>query len=483
MRGQKIYLSSNGYEYLESYTKAIYGERGSFRHNLKRYLGGNEFAVPGRDPKSIDDIPEISFQDIKNQITREEYFKQLCNNVLSIYSQREKEGILNKEDYFEIAGIMGLCPGHCDWHETLFPHLVDLFVSSEEEGEQIRKSVEENANIVEVMVRAMLDGLFSGQVINYFGRNVWSQGYARNFYRGENAYNAQSRPSLFRGLPEDPEQAEICKVIRNMRIIEFSLWLNSLSFVKEWPFGDIYHGAIAQHYGIATNGLDITSDLKTALFFACCHFENEKWRPLRPDEYEAAASRNNIAKRGGDSKYGILFCAPADVANMSRMADLSDLRVTGVTPVGFQPFMRCSNQSGYIIEAGEPYDLYKDISFKKIKFRHTPQICEWIFKEMDEGKTIYPQEMFGTCEDIVETIRHQKNFSQKAFDATMEYMKLQKESERILLKLKERHISIVQKVIICDTERQAEIEKSYEEAFVHHEYSTMPVMIRPQFSI
>ena len=483
MRNAKIWPSSNGYDLLESYTTTLYSERGMFRHNLERYLHSAEFINACRSPSSIEDVPEISFQDLKQQIEREEYFKGLCNHVLEVYASREKEGLLAQDDYNEIAGIMGLCPGHCDWHETLFPHLVDLFVSSDEEGSKIWKSVEENPNIVRIMVTTMSDGLRSGQIINYFGRYLWSQGYARNYFRGENAYNAQTRPSLFRNIPTEPEQAEVHKVIGDLRMIEFSLWLGTLSFVQNWPYGDVFHGAIAQHYGIPTNGIDITSDLKTALFFACCQYEAGKWRPLHPHEYNEANSRPNVAKRGGDSRFGMIFCAPADVANMSRTANISDLRVTGITPIGFQPFMRCSSQSGYMIEAGEPFDLYKDRSFSKFKFRHTSQICEWIFSEMDEGKKVYPLEMFGTCEDIVNTIKSQTSFSQDAFNLTMQHLGLEDKAEYFLKKLKLQGIQIVPSIVICSKERKAEIEKNYWEAYQQHVYNNSPAPLRIQFAL
>ena len=128
----------------------------------------------------------------------------------------------------------------------------------------------------------MMDSLSDRQVISCRGRMLLSQGYVRNFYRGENAYYGTSRPSLFRSSPIDPEEAKFHRLIGHIRIIEFSLWIQKLDYVKQWPCGDVFHGAIAQHYGIPTNGLDVTSDLKVALFFACCYFDQEtkRWYPL-----------------------------------------------------------------------------------------------------------------------------------------------------------------------------------------------------------
>ena len=485
MENTLIRPSSNGYDFLESYLTALYGERGTFRHNLQRYLSGKEFLNSCRAPTCIDDIPELTFETIRAQVVREAHFCNRCDHALAVYAKRQQEQKLTKDDYYEIAGIMGLCPGQYDWHETLFPHLVDLFVSSEKEGNEIWKSVEKQPNIIEVMVSVMSNGLRSGQIIDYYNRHLWSQGYARNYFRGENAYNAHSRPSLFRNLSGDPCKARLQKVIGNLQMIEFAIWLNGISFVQKWPYGDVFHGAIAQHYGIPTNGLDMTSDLKTALFFACCQYDSEKrkWRPLQQEEYKHADLRPAVKARGGDARYGIIFSAPVDVANMSRIANISDLRVTGVTPIGFQPFMRCSSQYGYIIEAGEPYDLYKDPSFSKHKFRHSPEICNWIFSEMDEGRHVYPQEMFGTCEDIVDTLKEQTLFSQQAYSMTLEHLKLEQYAVQIQAELEKQGVQIVSSVRLCTEDRRQELEQSYWNAYNNHIYSATSPSINIQFSI
>lgn len=329
----------------------------------------------------------------------------------------------------------------------------------------------------------MSDGLRPGQIIDYGGRYLWSQGYGRNFFRGESAYNKQSRSSLFRSLPVDPAEAVLHKVIGNLRVTEFALWLNTLDFVRQWPYGNVFHGAIAQHYGLPTNGIDITSDLKTALFFACCRFERGYWRPLRPDEYDRADARENVARRGGDSRYGIIFCAPADVANMSRAANIPELHFTGLTPIGFQPFIRCGSQNGYLIEAGAPYDLYQDGSFSKHKFRHTPELCQWIFEEMHSGADVYPNEMFGSCEDIVEPLKRRTVFSQQALEVTLRHLGLEKNRAVICTQLEQHGITILPDVELCSAERKQELEQNYWKAYQSHMYQTVPSPVRIQFSI
>lgn len=481
--GTYVTLSSTGYYFLEHYTKALYGERGCFRHNLERYVCSDLFQQCCRMPKSVEEIPEIKFDNIKAQITREEFFKETADHVVNEYTKRINDDSLTKDDELEIAGIMGLCPGHCEWYDTLFPHVVDLFISSNKEGNEIWNNIMKQRNIVSVMVMAMINGIRNGQVIDYCGRELFFQGYSRNLFRGENAYNVQGKPSMYRNIPSNSDDAEIQRVICYLRIMEFSIWIKSLSFVQQWRFGDVFCGAIAQHYGIPTSAMDITSDIKAALFFASCQCDKGTWRPLKPEEYQCKESRLDVARRGGDSRYGILFVAPMDISNMSMAAQLPDLHFTQGVPVGYQPFMRCVNQNAYIIEAASSYDIYQDPSFNKYKFRLTPEICEWIFEEMDRGEAIYPNEIFGTCEDVVATVMQSECFSECVFNGAMRHLNLLPDSDNIRKHLEQRGVHIMPTVDICSEDRKKEIENTFFESYPDSIYQSMMAYFNPIMAI
>lgn len=416
---EKLYLSENGYDFLQTYTDILYNERGSFSHNLKRYKNSEEFQNSCRDARNIEVIPELTNELLFKQIDREVHFRLLSQDVKKHYDDKLNKNNLSDEDCYEIAGIMGLCPGRRDWHETLFPHLVDLFVSSEVEALEIHNSVEQNPKIVNVMVSNMMNGIREGQIINYKNRKMLSQGYARNYFRGENAYYGSSRPSQYRSRPSNDKEALIHDITGKIKTIEFGFWLQQIDFIKKWPYGDVFHAALAQHYGIPTNAIDITSNLEVALFFACCQFDRKKnaWRPLEKEEFEHKNSRADIAGLGGDSRYGLIFSAPTDILNMSFAAKIPHLRFVNVTPIGHQPFMRCSYQSGYVIEAGPTYDLYNDCTFAKYKFRHNSELTHWIFNKMDEGRLIYPfDDGLHENDQVIKGIRELKNYSKRSLE-------------------------------------------------------------------
>ena len=99
----------------------------------------------------------------------------------------------------------------------------------------------------------------------------------------------------------------ILSYFTSTRIALFPHKIIRKKYFQNSPKAIVFHGAIARHYGIPTNCVDVSTDLRTALFFACCRYENGQWRPLEPDEFAAANSRD--LGEYGDARYGIIFCA------------------------------------------------------------------------------------------------------------------------------------------------------------------------------
>ena len=63
-----INVSGSGFEYLQNFTSEIYGERGQFAHSLKRYLAGPEWHNACRVVKTVEEIPMITEEQIRQQI-------------------------------------------------------------------------------------------------------------------------------------------------------------------------------------------------------------------------------------------------------------------------------------------------------------------------------------------------------------------------------------------------------------------------------
>ena len=58
--GRKLFPSPNGFEFLEHYLTELYGERGSIKHNLIRYIESDYFKTGCRYVNNIEDLPEMT---------------------------------------------------------------------------------------------------------------------------------------------------------------------------------------------------------------------------------------------------------------------------------------------------------------------------------------------------------------------------------------------------------------------------------------
>lgn len=143
---------------------------------------------------------------------------------------------------------------------------------------------------------------------------------------------------------------------------------------------------------------------------------------------------------------------------MSKEANIPEMRLTYATPIGWQPFMRCASQSGYLIEEAQPYDMMKDGSFQKMKFRLSEKICNWIFEEMQGGVLVYPNESFGTCDDVVSTIRESTQYTEKALQMALKRLGIDDSSGAIRKTLESRGYDFVPTIEWCSAERMQELE-------------------------
>lgn len=90
-----------------------------------------------------------------------------------------------------------------------------------------------------------------------------------------------------------------------MILNEACFFLDNFDAIKYWGHSAVNHLALAQHYGIKTPLLDLTSNFRTALFFACCKYQDGQWRPLTKRDLD-----------GGDPRYGILYRSPTEITGI-----------------------------------------------------------------------------------------------------------------------------------------------------------------------
>lgn len=259
----------------------------------------------------------------------------------------------------------------------------------------------------------------AGFMMEYPHGIVISQGERNSYFRGENQVYSKSQPSLYRALEKfsSSTDKELYRFIANMRIAEFGIMLCRLGIVQFWlqNYGSVLFEPLAQHYGLETEWLDITSDFDVALFFATCKWQDGKWQPLDEDD---------IRKNPN----GVIFHIPQWQAQNSSI--MSSLEVYGmendtilnnmILPIGYQPFMRCHSQYAYGIHMKNPFPLQEDYTFEKLHFKHSVELSKSVFEMMDGGKKIYPQEGLDEFADTIEAIKSATTFSEEAFNYAFE---------------------------------------------------------------
>lgn len=210
-------------------------------------------------------------------------------------------------------------------------------------------------------------------------------------YRGQGTFYSPCLPTLLR---HNLDAAHL--FIERMRVVEFELMLKrhpAVQFFNSMQFEVDYVG-LAQHYGVDTDVLDLTSDIRTALFFAMCDYDRVH------DCYHPKAE---------DKEYiGYIYAYPVLGEIMSGANDpgsgflMRDLKV-----IGLQPFPRPGSQRGFSlhIEKGKEFKGYL------YSFSYTRQDSEEYFEEMNNRRHVWDKDFIV---DKVNLIKGTKNFS---FDA------------------------------------------------------------------
>lgn len=277
-----------------------------------------------------------------------------------------------------------------------------------------------------------------GFIMEYRHGSVILQAKRKWYFRGERACYTTSQPTLIRNIREKPEiQKFILDFVAKAKLLQFNAILNQLDHYKTFknisfwlPSGEVYRfkpllSCIGQHYGFATNWLDITSDLNAALFFACCICEDGKWRPLTQKDIRI-------------NKHGRLFRKTNNLEFPNSKYE--------VLPIGFQPFMRCHMQYGYAVWMNDNMDLAQSESgFDIIQFHHSENLSEFIFDKMESGEKIYPHEGLSLIDKELHDLRTSTLIPKDIFHVTYNSMKKIEYSRDKVRRILKEHQYIVTK--------------------------------------
>jgi hypothetical protein len=200
------------------------------------------------------------------------------------------------------------------------------------------------------------------------------------YYRGQSSYYADCKPALYRaGMNGDDIFVERLKACEFQLLIEtypmYQIFLQGIA-VKN-PDGRqepiqfaIDTLALAQHYGIKTELVDLTCDKWVAAFFAATDYDKET------DTYHPITDKH---------RYGIMYHYGDSAA--------IGFEKTYLRAVGLQPFPRPGEQAGFVLELAKDENLNRLKSCEKIKFRHDARVSELIFNYTNRGNSLFPKDI------------------------------------------------------------------------------------------
>lgn len=444
--------------------KDIYGSYADPKRNLEVYKQSGEYTTACRSVKKIRSIPLISFEDIKAMIDEDKAYDIKAAEVLKLKKQLNNLPPESCRDtVIKMASILGLMP---DNNRGLFSHLVNTKYMTDQEKAEFKRIIDSKINVMSIIVDVLSDVFLDGFLYEYdcVGA-VMTQPHRKHFYRGESAFFGSSKPGLYRNKNTQCTLEE--GMINKLRLDQCCSAFDSFDVVTKWRDNSVNYVALAQHYGLKTMMIDITSDLRTALFFACCKIGNDgKWHPLSEEDF---AHRNSRKKslglpEVGNSKYGILYRSITEITDLKWMIDESEVET--IVPVGYQPFMRCAAQSAYMLLAkDEKYDMYTDNIFEKFRFRLSKEICDWIYEEMNCGDKIYPYKDIPEIYQEVSAINKSKKFSENTLSMAVDDLKKSGFDDKYISEIKRIinswGVEFSDDYVVFDSEKIKEVNESY----------------------
>lgn len=476
----KVSFSYQAYlQIINEHLVTLYGDTADWSKCLYAYFNSPIYRDACHKVKKCGEIPIIKKNHIEHMLNEEAEYAANVNDLLKCYHAREETpSVENGCAYtYKMASILGLLPEKNE--HSLYHWIIQKNNISTQEQFRLKQRLSEQSNLLGMVTDLLTKMFIPGYLLEFpHVGSVMTQQKGEFYYRGENAFYGSSKASYFRGRNIN-QQPAIFHLVDHLRTYECWNLLDQFDAIKHWSYSSINYMALAQHYGFRTKMMDVTSDLKTALFFACCYYDDKdrKWHPLKRADIEHSNSRKRIAVRGGDSRYGILYRTPTEITDMKWALSDESSASQIITPIGYQPFMRCSHQHGYMmLTNNDTYDLYQDDLFDKYRILLDEELCTWIYEEMDRGNAVYPNDDVPDISQYFEKLNYQCSFSESVFQTAMQDLVVKTNDitawREVLSGLR---FSIKNKTELIKAEQLAQINKQYG---VNH--ATQKIAITPQ---
>lgn len=256
-----------------------------------------------------------------------------------------------------------------------------------------------------------------------------------DYYRGQSSYYEDCYPSLYR-----EGMTPAMQFVERVKYEEFKLLISKYPITKifsdglyvNYPDGssgsvslNVDSLALAQHYGIKTELIDVTVDKFVAAFFASTTCKDDIYTPITTPRQEP----------------GVFY----HYVEIPLPSIPSKLRA-----VGLQPFSRPGEQSGFVVEMS-PKENFNKLVRRAIHFQHDPEIAEFIYNYTNRSARLFPKSIL---KEKADDIKSSDKFSQAAFDVACSEFYPDVDRSICLQYIEECKMSIVDSPIVSFTEEE-----------------------------
>ena len=223
-------------------------------------------------------------------------------------------------------------------------------------------------------------------------------------YRGQNEDFGVCKTTLDRCKSQEEQFLNICRTIAFEELLEVHPFVKYIRTLP--PLGEnhlcLNLTGMAQHYGLHTDYLDITTNFDVACFFATCKYENGQYYPI-----------SNISKPGVIYKIYEMIMPPF-VENESNKDMLLEY-------LGWQPLSRPEQQRASVLKVAKDTNLDTISGVQKYYFKHSIYQSKKIWKQFDEGKALFPDD---SAADLANKCCKLNSFTNKQINKALERFEL-----------------------------------------------------------
>ena len=195
------------------------------------------------------------------------------------------------------------------------------------------------------------------------------------YYRGQSCFYEQCMPSLFRRNKKGDFPSELDIAYNRIKICEFEMLLATHPVFCELSHNiSVNPVALAQHYGLTTEYLDLTNSKWVAAFFASTRYDYDS------DTYHPVG-------RDYGNGYGVMY-----ISKPYEKGDAKDEFLAKNVVIGYQYFERPTKQSsfGYKMQEGENFN--ESPYFEKVFFKHNLEASKIVFDMAYKQKRFIPKD-------------------------------------------------------------------------------------------